>query len=1350
MQRPSKRTAKDTPKFADFASVHVLGAMAGQTIRGVSEADFASGVAAHVKPDAAALVEGVVLKVVRGCLCPGKEVRAFAEECWGEQLGERGWATKLGGAIGVSYDRAGELIKQMGERSVAKQEGYMGVAGGLMHAASAALHVVDGVTPQFVIVEPGAWRHYPEVLSYVENETKMSPHALWSALNNGKKALGDDYVDPSTGKKVAPPGPHALRGFLFVHAAASGRVEHREGAPGHHVDVEVAGTLAPAEPCEYWDVVGESMEDGSSKLVRLKLPPSGKELTRENALCLVKDGVADLMSDRWKFSQPDGRQSLFEDLCPEAADAHVDACFAVIDRPSVTAGSLKSMLQKAIRFGAESTLLPEVAPEATEPVLVDTRIFIAVVLGLLFSTRSSFVPDLGTHVRGPTAALKRLAVILVEDGWAQRVSLEGLGLMSSDAAKNPSRALAALMGAALAATRLGAWHPTKEIVVSSMAIAIAAHQSPTLIDWRTVQAGGTPSARTARHVSKGHMLMAARLLRIVRSFPGDMDMCDAAAAMVGDDGRISVKMMPDDRPSPKAMPLCHTLDFHVYRGIAFTTAAGRPSFEGRHARIFDLVAGRNPRSDPLPLAEKDPETKLVRAQQRMVSAVLFPCGAGAAAPAATITGTCAMPVDFGVLAAGVGKLGPYTVSTTTLENRQDGDPREGVVTWKLLVILGVESPEEVVLYEPTVRDNERKPKITPTAKARAIAQARSATHAFASPVLRDYNRARYIDGAWTLLHRSTNASLRWSYDAPQTAAVHFRTIDPPDEPLDIGKRAAMRVIVEERDRFSATPSMCANHAALVEGVVHELSSKAEAHGLPPLALRLRLLAMVRGQYTDVAMPTPSKGGGLGADQLMVLPGDWLVYLSLLSISRIAPGALYPKLPPTFGVPDARLLRVVEKVLADKIIATPHPTWPQRFTAELQRLEARFGTADVQRREPFDYQVALVDKMLHRDANAVVKPRGHFVSLDTGLGKTTVAMLYALRAGTHGIAARVVWFTKKSIVASTVEEIVEMWGVKNVCVVDPKAPEMDKLFSIVATDDISKVEKRRAKLVKKLHEVADTSIVVVDEVHFLYNSAIKTSVVRSVVDSCPRFVAMTATPTPARGQVVGERWIADSVGFPLTPKTFLVGAAQMVAARVSLDIEAKEMLLPLELPIEAAAAHAAFLRGSVQKWREAARCVREAVMPQVAKKIVELADADRAQTPGGGVLVFADDAADAAALTELVSAQLGARDYRVAPRAGAEKDATVGVAITTKSDGAGYNFVRVGTIVTGVYDGCAASRHQLRGRIRRHGQARRRVEYWTMYPKNTILELLLKRHSLVDSRNATLEAMAKEFVKGKKA
>ena len=1331
---PPGKNKKGRTVFASVCTVDVLGAVKGQVIRGVGEADERAGI---VKAEQKFYnwVRGVVLEVATGGVKPQKEARDRARAAYGD-----GWAEQLGKAWSISTSRAQTLIDLMEVNQSVGEEGYLGVAGGLVAAGNGQVHVVGGEAVTFRILEPGAWGIYRNVVDLVDSGEAVSPGRLYDELLEGKKRNGD-------GQEL--PGPFALQRFLFVQAASSGAVEHRVG---ERVDVEVCGLLAPNEPAVYYDVSAELETDGTQRKLRIKLPPSrANPFSIDEAKAFIQTCASALLTDQryhYRVQSKTGDGSvrhvgLLDGLEGTRVASEIDTVFGVLTAPSIGAGALKSLLQKSLRYGAKETALPAGYGGGAR---VDTRIVVLVCVALLYTIKSSFMPDLGLHVRGCTNASKRIAVIMVEDAWPRMELLRGLSAISDDGDFNPGSVLSALMGVALTTARVATYEPPDSVIFASMLVAVACHQSDEIIDWRT----DSVRSRTT-DANQAGMQMAARLLRIVRSFGGDMDMLDTAAGLTSGDGKVKVLATGNDPVG--VMPLRHMIDQHVWRGMGFTTADGGATFKQRHLTMFRDCTGWNPRlsAGGAMLDEASPTVITVRNQQRMIETLLFPPSSVASMDVDASGTPLQVPLDRGVLAAGVGPI-PVTVSTSKEENIADGYPKETASTWKLLVILGVDTADEIVMHTVNARDNDKKPIITKTAKQKAIAKARTGSYPFSSPVLPGYNKVAFSDERWTIYpsdpSESGLAPVVWSYDEVQTSSVPYALLQRvPDDSMDRSDHVSMLTVLNDCLSIkTSVPALSQGYEASIQRALDALAALAQPRGPSSRTLQLRLLAMIRGKYNEVALPTPDKDGGIGSDQLLAMDGDWFVYLTLLKIARVAPGALKPKMAPKFSVKDSRLLRVVEIIVANHIASNPNPQWGETFMAAWNELKGAFGTARIGGREPFDYQTALVKKMLARDETAVVKPRGHFVSLDTGLGKSITAALYMLEYGAkYGNAARVLWFTPNNVVETALVELRTTWGLgsSNVGQVDPNAPSFQKLINIVPIGKLSVA--RRGPLEAALAAVAETSFVVVDEVHLSYNVSIRTSTIRSVVEACPRFVCMTATPTPARGQVVGEQWIADSVGFPLTKANFLVGAAQMVAAKVELPIEAEERILPVSLNPEDAANHMRFLREGGQ-WPQAAAHVRRATFDTMAAKIVELADEDRASNPEGGVLVFMDNDTEAETMREILADSLRTKGYTVGRRAGNELNKLVGIAVTTKQDTAGYNFVRMGAIVTGVYAESAASRHQLRGRIRRIGQTRAKVSYWTVYPRNTILSMLFERHNSVDAKNASLEQLAAEFVK----
>merc|ERR1712019_227704 len=87
----------------------------------------------------------------------------------------------------------------------------------------------------------------------------------------------------------------------------------------------------------------------------------------------------------------------------------------------------------------------------------------------------------------------------------------------------------------------------------------------------------------------------------------------------------------------------------------------------------------------------------------------------------------------------------------------------------------------------------------------------------------------------------------------------------------------------------------------------------------------------------------------------------------------------------------------------------------------------------------------------------------------------------------------------------------------------------------------------------------------------------------------------------------------------------------------------------------------------------------------------------------------------------------------------------GIVVITKDMDRGYNSAtRLGAMVTGAYAGNSASRHQLRGRLRRLGQRREEVVFVTVCMENSLLHLLHQRHAAVDTVNITLEQLGQRF------
>ena len=94
---------------------------------------------------------------------------------------------------------------------------------------------------------------------------------------------------------------------------------------------------------------------------------------------------------------------------------------------------------------------------------------------------------------------------------------------------------------------------------------------------------------------------------------------------------------------------------------------------------------------------------------------------------------------------------------------------------------------------------------------------------------------------------------------------------------------------------------------------------------------------------------------------------------------------------------------------------------------------------------------------------------------------------------------------------------------------------------------------------------------------------------------------------------------------------------------------------------------------------------------------------------------------------------------------ASRASSFGIVVVPKDKDRGYNSaVRLGVMVTGAYAGNAASRHQMRGRLRRLGQRRNTVAFHTVVMENSLLHLLHLRHDAIDSMNISLQELGDKF------
>lgn len=1310
-----KEAGSDDDVWADYITANVLGANTGALLRGVGA--NTRGRRPDLSKVALDSVNGVVLKVVQGVVLPYKADRARANEVH-NKTDAQGWARLVATATGLSPPQAQQVIDFFAADALEGEASLLGHTTG--NPKNGAPHMVPGGQAcKFIIQASGAWSHSQQILEWQQSETPVTAAQIGAELDSAQKA------DPA-GKR---PGFLSLRAHLWVEGQSSGQVEPQEG--------DVVYVNASRILCFSGQEAHYNLKLEGDVTIRVVAPLPETQLQLDEVPGLVFEEIKYMMSDACKFrvQDEDGSISsvhLFGDLSEEQAEAQVQMCFDVLSGPNVSFGALKSCIQKLARVQADRVLLPQGE-------IVNGRVAIMVTICILFTSRGSgFVPDLGLYVRGATSALKRLGVIMVEDAWPERAQLKGLpGPTPAD--RDSGVVMAAILATSLLTAQVADYYPRRSIIRNCMHVMAAALHSDKLISWRDVD---MPGAVVEGRAQRESMFRSAALLRTLRAFAGDMAMFDQVARMVNDEGRILTKANPNDAGG--VIPLLHLIDQHVYRGFAHSILnfpGSNQSFDIRFKTAFNNVTGFDPRLSNRLLDEGDPIVSTVRFAQKIVALHVFPgllrerlSGDGDAIVLTDVKEPSLL--DYGVMSGGVNAMGPFKVTTSAAENEADGFFPGGVKApqnWNLQVILPVEKPGEIVIHFVTAHasDPRKKPQITATAKRKAIEMARQRMPVrFASPMLPGYTQVHYESGQY-VLKGPTVPDFPWKFDAPNSVEVGYSMFILEDTDLDIRNNDNILKWASHRMPGSA-PAMAANWKQLVTGIFDGVSMSSTRI--------LRMLTFIKQQYVKVMLPTPGLQGDQATDQMRASYGDWVVWRLLLAISWVCPGALTPKQIPSFDVPDARLLRLVEKHLQSLVVTNVQSPQQQRFLEQADRVETSWDQEGA--RKPFEYQTALVNSMLKRDREAIVRTQGHFVSLDTGLGKSFVGLYYALRhAADIGGVDRVIWVAPVQVIETILKEARD-WGIQAVEVSRKTPIFADGTINIIGFEWFSN-GRARAELETAMLTAAKNALIVFDEVHTMYTANIRNSTMREAALLSERFVGMTATPIGTRQQAFAIDWLADSVGFPVSRSNELVAAAMMVAARVSLPIEGLERLAEMILDPADQMRHTELLKNG-RRWAEAAEICRVKTMPFLVETAVKAAIADRAAFPNGGSMMVLDSNEELAQALQLANQMIEQRGLSWFARGRTletSQDPLTGLIGVTKRDVTGYNLTRMGAMITGVYASNPSSRHQLRGRIRRVGQVRAKVDYITVVPKHTILDLLFQRHNSVDQKNESLAELA---------
>jgi hypothetical protein len=789
--------------------------------------------------------------------------------------------------------------------------------------------------------------------------------------------------------------------------------------------------------------------------------------------------------------------AVYDQACPAADDQdkvrtqqeHCSQAVALL-----TMGQLKSLFQKLIRGGVRTILV--------EGVGVPTQLYLLCAVGQLFLCKGVFVPEVQSFVRGSTAVLKRLAVVLAEDAFVSDGCTEKISF---------------LLSVALATKLLPDYHVTADTMQLCMTIAMDAMASWECLDLTTIAGGVT---LLPRHLQTADLRLDAGadfecitwLLKELRSLAGDLEMYDNIASTVKVKKRLPLlQIRPEYRESIHrgARTDFSTADFHCYRGIALLMPPSGRSFAEIHRDIFRTLTGINPRRSlpaELQLRAGQPWDLTAAACFKAARLAQYHCFyPPRPLPLLAVKSSCTVRVPMAVsqLAAAAGHI---TV-------------RCGSTVWQ--VVLGEQVPEDMMVIRKPSRDAKRDLLDVDTDTENVVlARARAKPHKLTGS-LRGCC-AQFRDGEWQVDHKSWRnewVPKGWEEEVPVHPHDHLDGLTE-DQQLAIAFTRTGDGIVEEAEYHVG--QLCRSLDYRVLG---------------------RLLSLMRFAGSKLVLPVPALDGGLAQNALEAPTRfDPACYRALLLLSAWVPGALQPSHVPGFRVKSRVLFaRLLEWVTAS--FTRPHDDGQWQLPDHSARL--------------YDYQKRIVEQL---KAN-LDREHGCFLLADTGLGKTLIAEhTLQQRLSTEKY---VLWVCPGKIQEATRQLLCDQWACPAVTV-SLKSNRGGSRVLKLKPGCINVIKHDQLRLVtEELLTLAHETVVVFDEVDTCYGSTARTSAAFMLARSCAWFIAMTATAV-CRDLEPLIKWLDMSKEYAVTDANYLTAFAGSCAVRAELGIETVDVVNKIPL------------------------------------------------------------------------------------------------------------------------------------------------------------------------------------------
>lgn len=947
---------------------------------------------------------------------------------------------------------------------------------------------------------------------------------------------------------------------------------------------------------------------------------------------------------------------------------------------SFTQGELRSEMQKVSRYRAA-----RVTPFKLDPADPITGQDAAKILvWALCSKPCCLDTNLGKMVRGDASALKRTAVIAMEDAWV----------------RGGEEKVAALVLLAWALARLPQYQPPLQVFDACASFLSATVESDIVISWhRHWQRDRITTQRETMSVTKhaaDAMGIVADVLPLVGSFAGDIEMARIIADMYKT-GKVDVCRAVEP---PGDMPITHMEDGHNQRGVGHIGPIHGKSFQERLKSIFGNHTSFNPRLQRY--VEDAHCAEYVQIQQIAYAAGRIRRPARRA-PLRTVSVPCAIP--SGALSMAIGPL----------------------YHRKHLVVVDDDGTTMHVVAKPSRDSQELNTNVSDKDRAAAIkAACKQKFAALRSPDLPgEAHRVEFqpsigwtVDGLPWTQYREQNTSVTVSL----LPAPSWVTLDRTARLIDYNKALADAVTFDGD--------------GIVDGASRVIKRLVDEVGTD---VALRAVGFLRRSGTTMRLPTPDVRGEHGADQEKCFPGDWNVYRLLALLSRLVPGAMTPGRVPAFTITSRALVRYcIECIESVTLNGTPngHEGWESSAWAAMGRVDE----------ELLPQQLSAVNDMRQRYANGY---RKHMFVMDTGAGKTGAGLTVAYESAVKENALYIIWVAPKSAVVDIAKQLRDKWHVpvhevprvSRAAQLPPGCTRVVRMrpfhINVVVSDDLKFARDDFVKL-------APLSVGVWDEVDEMYaQNTQRTSIGKEMAILLRALVAQTATPY-RKNPVELIEWLRMTDDSTITLRNWLAALVRVAVVKSVKNGIARKYTLHR---IRGDKAVYNTLKGllSRRSWEAGFIVAQAAVDEEMIKIAIAQAKRCREQYPNSGAVVVANNENHAVRLMAIAARlrpPFSVGDFESLMAADNGRD---GIVIIPKYKNRGYNNANwYGAMVSGAYPTNASSLQQLEGRLPRHGQRFRTVEYHTVVLEDSLLDLLYQRQRAGQGMNATISGFGDAF------